>query len=81
MPKPSLNDFMAPAPAPSKPDRATKPMRGGEELVTLSLRITRSEWEQLLVLTTSERTKIQPYLRELIEADFRRRGLRYGTTQ
>ena len=74
MTKPSLIDFMtleAPAPKAERP----APQRG-EDVVNLTLRMKRSQWEHLIALTTAERTKIQPYLMQLIGEDFQRRGLR-----
>lgn len=73
MTKPSLTDFMTlEAPAP----KAEKPAQRGEDTVNLTLRMKRSQWEHLVALTTAERTKIQPYLMNLIGEDFAKRGLR-----
>lgn len=73
----SLTDFMAPPVKAEPPAEKAKLTRNGEEVVTLSLRLSRSEWEALVALTTASRTKIQPHIRALIAADFKSRGLRY----
>lgn len=75
MSNPSLTEFMpkAPAPAKAKPE----PSKGGEEMKGITLRLKRSQWQSLVAMTTLEGVKIQPYMLELIRADFERRGLRF----
>jgi hypothetical protein len=78
MSKPSLTDFMTPAPAATAPAaQPLKPAKQGEEIKNLTVRMTRSQWEHVVALTTTERLKIQPYIIKLIEDDFERRGLRF----
>lgn len=74
MSKPSLSDFLA---LPKPETKITPPAQSAEDTINLSLRITRSQWEALLLLTTAERTKIQPFLRGLLADEFERRGLRF----
>jgi hypothetical protein len=73
MGKPSLLDFMNVPP----PVKVEKPEKPASDTVNLTLRMPRAQWEQVLLLTTSERTKIQRYVMKLIEADFTKRGLRF----
>lgn len=70
--KPSLVSFMAQPPEPAK---VVKPVQS-DDIVALSFRMPRATWEQVCMLTMTERTKIQPYLLGLIKADLERRGLR-----
>ena len=73
MTKASLTtDFAAPA-APAR--KVNKLTRNGEEMVTISVRITRSEWLNLLAHTARERTKIQPYVVAMLRDDFKAKGL------
>lgn len=74
MSKPSLSAFMLKAPE-AEPVKATKSGPPGEDLVALSFRMPRSTWQAVVALTTSERTKIQRYLLNLVKEDFARRGL------
>lgn len=76
MSKPSLTDFMTPA-AAAPEIQPHKPAKQGEEIKNLTVRMTRSQWEHVIALTTTERLKIQPYIIKLIEDDFERRGLRF----
>jgi hypothetical protein len=74
--KPSLSDFMI----GSEPSKASiKRAKAANEGVVknLTLRTSFGQWEAMIALTTSERTKIQHYLLALIEADFASRGLRW----
>lgn len=72
MNKPSLGDFNAPA---IKTATTPKPTRNGEELVAISIRMTRSEWLNLVAYTARERTKIQPYVLGLVRSDLAAKGL------
>ena len=69
--KPSLTEFMAPVAAPVMAPRRSPDVK------TLTIRPTIEQWEALLALTTTERTKISPYIFGLIRADFAQRGLRW----
>jgi hypothetical protein len=73
MAKPSLLDFMKVPP----PVREEKPAKLPGDVVNLTLRMNRVQWEHVIHLTTAERTKIQRYVMGLIEADFAKRGLRF----
>ncbi len=76
MSKPSLSDFLQ-SPAPvvkTKPEPVTK---GGEEIKGITIRLKQTEWQHMVELTMTERTKIQPYILGLIQADFEKRGLRF----
>ena len=71
MSKPSLTDFMQkPAATPIKAKIVGK-------VKNLTVRPSFSQWEALISLTTTERTKIQAYTISLYRADFERRGLRW----
>jgi hypothetical protein len=67
---PSLSEFKARIvePKPTPPLRVIK---------NITIRPTIAQWEALIAMTTAERTKIQPYVMELMAADFARRGLRW----
>lgn len=72
MTKPSLTDFMPKTAAP-----AQKAPIVDKQVKNLTIRPSVPQWEALLGLTTSERTKIQAYTLSLYQADFERRGLRW----
>lgn len=74
MSTPSLNEFMPKTPAPAKTTKV--PSKDGEEIKGITLRLKRSQWQSLVAMTTLEGIKIQPYMLELIRADFEKRGLR-----
>lgn len=76
MSKPSLTDFMT-RPALTLKADSSPGTRPGKEVKNLTVRPSISQWEALVNLTTSERTKIQPYIIGLIADDFERRGLRW----
>ena len=73
MNKPSLTDFMQKPAAALVPEK-TKPV---SDVKNLTIRPSFPQWEALVGLTTSERTKIQAYTISLYKADFERRGLRW----
>lgn len=71
MSKPSLTDFMQKPPVtPIKTKLVGK-------VKNLTVRPSFPQWEALISLTTTERTKIQAYTISLYQADFERRGLRW----
>ena len=70
MSKPDMFSFM-PQPKALKESRAVK------EIKNITWRISISQWESLVGLTTSERLKFQTYLDQLVQEDFERRGLRW----
>ena len=75
MSKPSLSEFKA------KPQEmaseTAKPIKDGEEIKGITLRLKRSQWQNMVAMTTSEGIKIQPFILALIEAEFEKRGLRF----
>lgn len=73
MSKPSLTSFMTQAVTP----KAEKSAKQHKDVKNITIRPNFAQWEALVGLTTSERTKIQPYVLSLIAADFERRGLRW----
>ena len=73
MSKPSLNDFMAPPPVQTKQPKAAST---SEEIKGITIRLTRSQWLNMIAMTAADGTKIQPYILGLVQADFDRRGLR-----
>lgn len=75
MSNPSLTDFMPKASTPVK--SAPAPSKDGEEIKGITIRLKRSQWEHMAAMTMTERTKIQPYIIGLIQADFEKRGLRF----
>lgn len=72
-----MTDFMVTAVPTLVVEKPKLVNKQGEEIITLSVRVTRSQWENLMGLMTAERLKIQPYFKELVKADFERRGLRF----
>ena len=70
---PSLNEFAEKS--TEKESTADKPLKDGEAMKGITLRLKRSQWQSLVAMTNLDSIKIQPYMLSLIKADFDRRGL------
>lgn len=72
MTKPSLTDFTQEA-APEP--KAEKPLKNGEQIINMTIRLPQSRWKRLADLSTDERKPRQAIVVEALEAYYAKRGL------